>query len=157
MTTSKGITLGAFILVTLATFSGFTNSAFATGYSDMADVRSEAALRDLERRAKIQLSKNFANEACDAGKVWIAHGLDNVKTNGELDVAEIDDYTCERVVTTSKKISGWSVQCPLAGGILIGEWYFKNERPVLLATSAVCHAPAPNIGYPNIGYPKMMP
>ena len=159
MKTSKGITLGAFSLITLAAVSGFMHSAVAAGvgYSDMKDARDEMAARQKQAQSQMKLSKNFANEVCDDGKVWIAHGLDNVDTNGELDVSEIVDYTCERVYTKIKAISAWSLsKCIGQGGVLVTEWYDANgngrvESYEVTSKQVVCHAPS------NVRHEKPMP
>lgn len=143
MKASNGVTLGAPKIylggtlgaaVTWVALCGFTPSAFAAGSvgfaaADMKDTREEIARLNEERRAKVVHSRNFNSESCDAGKIWVAHGHDNLVVNGKLDPAEVEDYTCEFekiLVATEEVLPTWSLSCFGKGGVRHSFGYDTN-------------------------------
>lgn len=133
MKASKGITLGAVVCFALC---GLVQSAVAAGdfYSDMKDTRDEISAKNRARRANTWLSRNFNHEKCAAGKIWIAHGRDNIYTNGQLDAAEVVNYTCEDEnvsIVKREDLTAWSLSCLGKGGVRLSFGIDVNYDGVL--------------------------
>ena len=99
--------------------AGFGHAQADSGFSVPPEgyARFEKAFEPVPANEKV-VSKNFSNEACDTGKVWVAYGRDR-NENGSLDANEVESYNCEEIVikTRTVPISRFSVECQFRGGV----------------------------------------